>query len=145
MPIIITVIIAIFLILIGWSWHNLGSLEKGKKIGTIIVELIIIYLLTLIIFNISTNGINYTNPKEIENVRNMLVTLFTFVNGLIVMPMISKIIYRVKEDEITKDQATKKLFVVLVIFAIILFFECGYLKNIQQGILNVINANAVSK
>jgi len=101
--------------------------------------------LTLIIFNISTNGINYTNPKEIENVRNMLVTLFTFVNGLIVMPMISKIIYRVKEDEITKDQATKKLFVVLVIFAIILFFECGYLKNIQQGILNVINANAVSK
>lgn len=145
MPIIITVIIAIFLILIGWSWHNLGNLEKPKKICTMIVELIFIFLLTLIVFNISTNDIKYTNPKEIENVRNILVTLFTFVNGIIVMPGISKIINKVKENEITKEQASKKFFIILIIFAIILFLECGYFKNIQQGILDVINANAVSK
>ena len=32
MPIIITIMIAMFLILISWTWHNLGDIEKIKKI-----------------------------------------------------------------------------------------------------------------
>ena len=31
MPIIITIMIAMFLILISWTWHNLGDIEKIKK------------------------------------------------------------------------------------------------------------------
>ena len=34
MPIIITIMIAMFLILISWTWHNLGDIEKIKKIIT---------------------------------------------------------------------------------------------------------------
>ena len=33
MPIIITIMIAMFLILISWTWHNLGDIEKIKKIS----------------------------------------------------------------------------------------------------------------
>ena len=35
MPIIITIMIAMFLILISWTWHNLGDIEKIKKIEKI--------------------------------------------------------------------------------------------------------------
>ena len=48
MPIIITIMIAMFLILISWTWHNLGDIEKIKKIITMIVLFVLIYIVTLI-------------------------------------------------------------------------------------------------
>ena len=139
MPVIITLIIAIFLILISWTWHNLGNIDKTKKVITIIASLIIMYVITLIIFNISKINVDYKSEEEMIAVRNVLVLLFTFINGLIVMPSFGKIINRVKENEITKEQASKKFLITLAIFIIVLFFECGYLKDTQKGILDIYN------
>ncbi|MBR3254725.1 MAG: hypothetical protein IKF97_00635 [Clostridia bacterium] len=139
MPVIITLIIAIFLILISWTWHNLGNIDKTKKVITIIASLIIMYVITLIIFNISKINVDYKSEEEMIAVRNVLVLLFTFINGLIVMPSFGKIINRVKEKEITKEQASKKFLITLAIFIIVLFFECGYLKDTQKGILDIYN------
>ena len=129
MPVIITLIIAIFLILISWTWHNLGNIDKSKKIITIIITLIILSIITFIIFNIS--------KSEMESVRNVLVFVFTLINGLITMPAIAKMLRRIDENDIEKDEASKKFILILVIFIIIIIFECGYLKNIQQEILNI--------
>lgn len=137
MPIIIALIIAIFLILISWTWHNLGSIEKSRKTIIIIVALIVLLIVTLVVFNISKRDLPYKNHEEADAVRNILVILFTFINGIIVMPAIAKVINKVNEKEIDANQATKRMFLILIIFVIILIFECGYLKDIQKGILNM--------
>ena len=137
MPVIITLIIAIFLILISWTWHNLGNIDKSKKIITIIITLIILSIITFIIFNISKSEIPYNSEEEMESVRNVLVFVFTLINGLITMPAIAKMLRRIDENDIEKDEASKKFILILVIFIIIIIFECGYLKNIQQEILNI--------
>lgn len=137
MPVIITLIIAIFLILVSWTWHNLGNIDKTKKVGTIIVLLIIMMIITLIVFNISKTNVNYKTEEEMASVRNVLVILFTFINGLIIMPSFAKTISKINDKEITKEQASKRFIIALVIFVVILFIECGYLKDIQNGILNI--------
>jgi len=137
MPAVITLIIAIFLILISWTWHNLGNIENAKKIFIIIGLLIMSFLITLLIFNVSKNDIVYDFQAEMETVRNVLVTVFTILNGLVIMPAIAKAISKVNDKEIERSQANKRLLLIFIIFIMILFAECGYLKDIQQGILNI--------
>ena len=138
MPIIITLVIAAFLILLSWTWHNLGNIEKSKKVAIIIILLLLIYIMTMFIFNISQKDILYEVQEEKELIKNVFGLLFTLVNGIIVMPMICKTINGIFEKEVKKEKATKKIIIILVVFIILLFLECGYFKSIQQGILNML-------
>lgn len=139
MPIIITIMIAMFLILISWTWHNLGDIEKIKKIITMIVLFVLIYIVTLIVFNISKSDILYNSKEAMENVKTILVLLFTMVNGLIIMPFIAKILNKISYNDIDYKDAKKSFLVIFILFIIVIIFECGYLKDIQNGILNVYN------
>ena len=139
MPIIITIMIAMFLILISWTWHNLGDIEKIKKIITMIVLFVLIYIVTLIVFNISKSDILYNSKEAMENVKTILVLLFTMVNGLIIMPFIAKILNKISCNDIDYKDEKKSFLVIFILFIIVIIFECGYLKDIQNGILNVYN------
>ena len=139
MPVIITIMIAMFLILISWTWHNLGNIENSKKIITITILLFIIFVITFIVFNISKSDLIYNKEEEMQAVRTILVILFTIINGLIVMPSIAKTLGKIFESDIDKQTAKMRLIITLAIFALILIFECGYLKNIQKEILNIYN------
>lgn len=137
--IIIAVTIILYVILLGFTWHNLDILENSKKIIFTIFALLAIVLVTLIIFNISTSGIEYENYNMIANVRNMLVAVFTPVNGLIVMPYVANMIGKIKQEDITQPEFKKKTIIIGIIFILILIFECNYFKDMQMGILDIIN------
>lgn len=137
MPVVIALIIVIFFVFISWTWHNLGNIDNSKKVMIIIISLIILFIITFIMFNISKQDISYNSEQEMQDVRNVLVILFTLINALIIMPIISKTISKMREKEITEEQLKKRFIVILVVFVIILIFECGYMKNIQQQILNI--------
>ena len=139
MAIIILVSIIIFVILITWCWHNLGKIEKGKKIVYIILGLILIYVITSIVFGISKNNIEYPNVDIKNTIANMLILIFTGLNGLIVMPYIARQIDRINEKEINKQNFTKKIIIFAIIFLICLIFECGYLADTQKGIIRIYN------
>ena len=139
MPVIITIMIAMFLILISWTWHNLGNIENSKKIITITILLFIIFVITFVVFNISKSDLIYNKEEEMQAVRTILVILFTIINGLIVMPSIAKTLGKIFESDIDKQTAKMRLIITLAIFVLILIFECGYLKNIQKEILNIYN------
>lgn len=143
MPIIIALMIAMFLILISWTWHNLGNIEKPKKVITIIVSVFVIYIVTLIIFNISKNNITYVAQEGMEAVKNILVLLFTMVNSLILMPLLARILNKISENDIKYSDARKSFIIIFIIFLIVIIFECGYLKDIQQGIINIYNEAAL--
>ena len=137
--IVITIIsIIILLLLISWVWNNLSGVEKHIKIAYIIIGIIVEYIITLIIFNISKKGIQYPNIEMIKQVRNVLVNLFTPLNGLIIMPYIAKLLGNIMYNEIEQEEFKTKFIVCVVIFIILLIIECMYLKNIQNGILHVL-------
>ena len=144
MPVIITLLIAMFLILISWSWHNMGDVEKKTKISTITISLIILVFITFVVFNISRNGVKYDSEESANSVRNILVLAFTIINGLIIIPPFAKTIGRVHSKEISKEQATSHLGFLLIIFALALVIECFYLTSVQQGILDIYN-KAINK
>lgn len=136
--IVITIIsIVLLLILIAWTWSNLAEVEKKLKFIYILVGIIIIYLITLVIFNISKNSIQYPNVEIANQVKNTLVFLFTPLNGMIILPYLAKLFGRIKYNEIDQDEFKKKFLISIIIFIIILFIECTYLKSVQSGILQI--------
>lgn len=137
MPIIIIITIAIYIVLIAWTWKNLGSIENTKKIGFIICSLAILFIITTIVFSMSKTNIIYPSKEIEEAVRNVLVTVFAGLNGMIVMPYLGKMLEKVKENEIKKEEFLRKLIIIGSVFVICIFFECGYLKDTQEGILQI--------
>lgn len=137
--IIITAMI-IYFILIAWTWQSLGFIERTKKIIFILMGIVLMYGITFIIFQIAQNGITYQNVKIQSNVQNVLVVIFTGINGIIIMPQVGKMLDKVREDEIKKEKLIKRIVVLMLIFILCLIFENGYMKNTQEGILKIYHA-----
>ena len=139
MALIIGIIIILLLVLLGWTWHNLGTIENKTKIICIVSGLVIVYIITFIIFSISKVGINYENKEILKLVQTILVILFTIVNGYILLPYIFKKLEQIDNDEIEKEKLVKGIVILLVLFIFIAIFEVSYLGSIQNGILDMIN------
>ena len=137
MTFIILISIVVYLINIAWTWKSLGELEKGKKAILIVIGLVIIYIITIIIFSISQNGIQYENEESLGTVRNMLVAVFSGINGLIILPQLAKILDKAKEGKIGKNQIRNRIIIWIAILIICLIFECGYMKDTQVGIIEI--------
>lgn len=141
MAFIIILILMIYVIAATWTWNNLGQIEKNKKIIVILAGLITSYLITLIVFALSKNSINYESIIIEKNIKNIILAIFTGANACIFMPYISKQLEKIHEGEIEKEKFTQKMRVIFVIIIILLSFECGYMKTTQQGILKIYNHN----
>lgn len=137
MTVIFIIMAILFLVLIGWTWHNLGNIEKTKKIPCIIGGLIIVYIITFIIYNISKTGIQYSNEEIMKSIQSVFVLLFTIVNGYILLPYIFKIFEQIDNNEIDKEKFQKRMIIIIILFIIIAIFECKYLSNSQMGILKI--------
>ena len=137
MLLIILMTFILYSVAIGWTWNNLGDIDKAKKILIIAGELIVIYIITLILFGISKNGIEYTNKDVEGNIKNVIVALFTGFNSLIVLPYLNKQIIKLKEKETDEKNIIKKLLIMFLIFVVCIIFECGYMKDTQKGIIQV--------
>ena len=138
--IIIVATIILYLILLVFTWHNLDMLEGQAKIMYIAAGTVAMFIITLIVFNISTNGVQYENENMISSVRNILIAIFMPLNGLIVMPYIAYLLNKIKQEDITEEKFKKRMILIIVIFIVFLIFECNYLKSIQEGILGVFNS-----
>ena len=137
MPLIIVVTIIVYMILLGWTWSTLGDLDRIRKIIIIFFEVLIMYVITLILFGISENGLVYTSKNAQNDIRNVMVIIFAGINSLIVIPYINKQIIKLKEKEIEKENLIRKSIVLCVIFVIFLVIECGYMKDTQKGIIKM--------
>ena len=139
MTVITIVAVLIFIISIIWIWHNLGNIEKPRKIIFIIVGLLVIYLITLLIYNFSNTNVIYPSEEIQKTVKITLLIIFTGLNSLIFLPFIANLFDKILEEEIEKDQAKKRIVIILIIFVICIFAEKGYLKSTQEGIINIYN------
>ncbi len=144
MPVIIIITLAIFCVLIIGTWHYLGNIEKTKKIVFIIIGIFVSYLITMILFSISKSGVTYPSNEIEQMVQNMIVTIFTGLNGILVLPYLGRLWDKISEEEITKQQFQKRICILLIITIIVFILEINYLKGVQNGILEIYQ-KAISK
>lgn len=136
MTVIFIIIAVLFLVLLGWTWNSLGNVEKRTKIICIISGIVVVYIITLIIYNISKIGIVYENKDAMNLIQNVFVFLFAIINSYIFLPYIFKQIEKINNNNIAKNKLQKSIIILFIILIILAIFETSYLKSIQQGILN---------
>lgn len=143
MPIIVIITIAILLIVIELSWKNLDGIENKSKIIFIFVGIVITSIITLIIFNISKKGINYNSNEIMVDVKNMIVSIFTALNGVVFIPNFSRIYIKFRNKDIENSKIKFNILIVGAILVGVIFFECSYFNNIQKGILQIYNSKII--
>lgn len=136
MTIIFIILAILFIILLRWTWHSLGEIEKNTKVKSIIIGVIIIYIITLIVYLISKIGITYENKEAGNMLQTVFVILFTSINGYIILPYAFKKLNQINNDEINKEKFKKSFIKLSVIIIVLCVIEIFYFKGIQQGILN---------
>ncbi|HCQ56234.1 MAG TPA: hypothetical protein DIU30_07850 [Clostridiales bacterium] len=137
---LISVISIILFIVLGIIIYNgLNGMDLKKKIIIFIFEIIVCLIFTMILFNISSLGIEYPNSQSREIALKILVTIFTPMNGIILLPNITRLINESQNGEIDKEECARKLKKTLIIFILLVIMEFVYLRNTQIGILNNYN------
>ena len=117
----------------------INGMDLKKKIIIFIFEIIVCLIFTMILFNISSLGIEYPNSQSREIALKILVTIFTPMNGIILLPNITRLINESQNGEIDKEECARKLKKTLIIFILLVIMEFVYLRNTQIGILNNYN------
>lgn len=131
-----TVVFFIYLIAVIWSWKSLTNLSPLKKIIAILAGILIVYIITSILLNISKTNITYPTEEMGQKVTTVLTIVFTAINALII-PILSKNIVKMQSGEIDINQFKKKIIAIFLIGIVFLGLECGYLKNTQKEIVNI--------
>ena len=128
-----------FLVLLGWTWSSLEDIEKTKKIEYIIVGFVVVYIITIIIYQISKIGISYENREIMKAIQNILVLVFSIVNGYILLPYIFKKIVQIQNDEIDDKKFKKSIVILITVIIILTIIESNYLANAQNETLQIID------
>ena len=124
---LISVISIILFIVLGIIIYNgLNGMDLKKKIIIFIFEIIVCLIFTMILFNISSLGIEYPNSQSREIASKIL-------------PNITRLINESQNGEIDKEECARKLKKTLIIFILLVIMEFVYLRNTQIGILNNYN------
>ena len=121
---LISVISIILFIVLGIIIYNgLNGMDLKKKIIIFIFEIIVCLIFTMILFNISSLGIEYPNSQSREIALKILVTIFTPMNGIILLPNITRLINESQNGEIDKEECARKLKKTLIIFILLVIME----------------------
>ena len=140
MTIIYLVTIGIMIILFFWTKNNIKSIEDTNLVIKMISIVVIgVIITTLIIFGISKIGITYPNKQIYKEVKKVALLLFIPINGLICLPQIAKIVGNIEDKEIENEKIKKRIIILGVLIFIAIIFEIGYLKDFQNGIIQLLN------
>lgn len=143
MNVIIYIVIAVlFGVLIAWTWNNSKSFQaNNKKITFILVGLAILFIITFIIFSISGIGISYPNNEIMKQVKKIAILIFMPVNGFLSLPHIANIKVEVEKGNYEQEKLKRKIIIFGIVWLILIIFEIIYLKDFQNGIIQILNKN----
>ncbi len=123
------------------TYKFLGSeLEKKDKIIAIAVGFALLYVMVTGVYWISTSGIEL---GEIAGTAQNLITFaFVPVNGLLILPFLAISYRQLKQGNLKKETFKKRCIILGVLLVILLLIEYFYFKDIQNGILSMIQARS---
>ena len=142
MNILIYFIIAVlFVVLIFWTWNNTKDFEEtSRRVIFIVVGIILIAIVTLIYFTISKVGITYPKVEMVKQVRKMVVLLFTPINGFLSLPHIASLKMKIKLKTEDEEKLKKKILIFGIVFIVATIVEIIYMKDFQNGIIQMLNS-----
>lgn len=136
MTVILIFIILLNIVSIVLMYYCLADLAKKEKLIFIAAGTAIMYILTSIVYWISTNSIEITQVSETG--KDLIVFLFVPINAIVVLPLFAKSYYRFKIGALDIKILRNRGVALLIILLIVLILECIYFKNIQEQVVNLI-------
>ncbi len=144
MSLVYFIITVLFIIYIVCVWNSTKEFETVlMRISFILVGTLFITVLTLILFWISKFGILYPKKEMVGEVRKIILLSFIPINGFITLTQASTIFAQAKSGMVSKEDMEKKIKRLLIIFIVLVIFEVIYFKNIQNGMIKIIQDRTV--
>ena len=110
------IIFIIFIAYIIWTWKATTEFEGiVARISYIVIGTIFIGFFTFLLFMFSKIGVEYPNGEMIGEVMTKILLIFTPVNGFIILPQVASLIGRIKNGNLSKEDAQKKMRIILII------------------------------
>ena len=130
-------ILLLNIVAIVLTYYCLEDADKKDKVIFIAIGIAVMYMLTSLIYWISSRGIEV---KEIsETGKNLLTFLFVPINGILVLPILAKSYRRYKTGRINGNHLRNRAILLGILLLIVLIVECIYFKDIQNGVINMLN------
>ena len=143
MSLIYFIVFLLFVVYIVWTWNSTKEFEDQKiRIAYLLVGTLFIAMVTLIIFVVSKIGVNYPKKEMIGQVQKIVLLVFNPINGFVILTQFSSVFQQIRSGMVSKDKMDKKIKRLLIIFAILIIIECIYFKNVQYGIIKIINSKS---
>ncbi len=136
MLVILLFIIILNIVSIALMYHCLGDTPKKEKLIFIAAGIAIMYVLTSIVYWISTRNIEVTEVSETG--KDLITFLFVPINGILILPIFAKSYYKYKEGSLDEKVLRGRGIVLAVVLLIILIIECAYFENIQEQVVNML-------
>lgn len=97
---LITIIAIILFLVLGIIIYNgLNGMDNKKKVIIFLVEIIACLIFTITLFNISSIGVDYPSEQNKKIAMKTLVAIFTPINGILLLPNITRIINESQNGE----------------------------------------------
>lgn len=139
MVLIMFFIIILNIVAIALTYYCLSDMDKKEKIIFIAIGIAIIYLLTSLVYWISTKDIAIKVVSEMG--KRLITFLFVPINGIIVLPILAKSYAKYKIGRLRIDNLKNRTLVLGVILVILLIIECTYFRDIQNSVVTMIEKN----
>ena len=136
MLVILLFIIILNIVSIVLMYYSLGDLGKKEKLIFTAAGTAIMYVLTSIVYWISTRSIEVTEVSETG--KDLIIFLFVPINGILILPLLAKSYQKFKFGNLKSTILRNRGVVLAIILLIILIIECAYFKNIQEQVVNLI-------
>lgn len=140
MVFIILFILILNIVSIALMYYCLGKeIENKEKLVFIAAGTAIMYLLTLLVYWISTRNIEISEVSQTG--KDLITFLFVPVNGILVLPLFAKSYSKFKNGIIKGNILRNRGIVLGVFLLIVLIIECFYFASIQEQVVKLIREN----
>ena len=137
MIIIVLFILILNIVSILLMYRSLDNMTQKEKLIYIAAGTVMMYLLTLIIYWISTRNIEMTDVSRTG--KDLIIFLFVPINGILVLPLFAKSYSKFRDNKLSSRVLRNRGVALCLILFIILIIECVYFENIQKQVENMIS------
>ena len=137
MIIIVLFILILNIVSILLMYRSLDNMTQKEKLIYIAAGTVMMYLLTLIIYWISTRNIEITDVSRTG--KDLIIFLFVPINRIIVLPLFAKSYSKFRDNKLSSRVFRNRGIALGILLLIILIVECAYFENIQRQVEIMIN------
>lgn len=118
------------------------NIDKSMKIFYTMIGMGVVYIITLIIYSLSSIGI----AKEVsKSAKDMLIFSFVPVNTIIILPILIKSFYKKMSKKMSLDKLNKIVIIMAIVAIVLCIGEFNYLRNFQKDLNNKLEEKRISQ